>query len=98
MRSELILGVFARARGRAPPVPGHGSSEEQVLNVKAQIYVLDAATSNWAPASTTVIGVSLLYDPASNFTRAVGMENSQVRLRLWSPFRPRAAACRPTSR
>jgi peroxiredoxin len=50
-----------------------------VLSVKAQVYVLDAATSNWAPASTTIINVALFYDPNTNFTRAVGMENSQAR-------------------
>ena len=48
--------------------------------MKAQVYVLDSATANWAPASTTVINVSLFYDANTNFTRAVGMENGQVRV------------------
>jgi len=50
-----------------------------VLTVRAQVYVLNPETSNWAAASSGAVNVTMLYDPNTNNTRVVAMENNNVR-------------------
>jgi len=50
-----------------------------VLTVRAQVYVLNPETSNWAAASSGPVNVTMLYDPNTNNTRVVAVENSNVR-------------------
>jgi len=51
-----------------------------VFSVNAQIYMLDAVSSNWTPATTGVVEVSFYYDPATNRTRIIGMEEDEAKV------------------